>query len=194
MRSSRGLAASIILLLTVPVAIAVAVITGGRGAESIIHFGIGAGAILLATAAFDFGLPRPIAWLGAISAGVFGGIFLLQGVAENVGNAALYDFAFFVVGQGLERILPDVFVIWLVGVLLLASEGRTRILGWVVMTVFIAWEIVTVGGPLVGIAVPDIKLRWLLPYVWLIFECVKPATSRAVRHVHHAGLARQQGA
>ncbi len=175
MRSIRGLVACIILLVTVPVAIAVAIATGGGGAESIIHFGIGAGAVLLATAAFDFGLPRPIAWLGAISAGLFGSIFLLQGVAENVGNAALYDFAFFVVGQGPERILPDIFVIWLVALLLLVSEGRTRILGWVVMTVFIVWEVATVGAPLLGIEMQDIKLRWLLPYVWLVFESAKPA-------------------
>ena len=86
MRSIRGLAAAITLLLTVPLAIAVAVVTGG-GAEPIIHFGIGAGMVMLATAAFDYGVPRPVAWFGALTAGTFGGIFLLQGVADEIGRA-----------------------------------------------------------------------------------------------------------
>src|SRR4051794_16076516 len=73
MRSIRGLLAAIILLLTVPLALAVAIVTGG-GAEPIVHFGIGAGMVLLATAAFDYDLPRPMAWFGAVTTGAFGAI------------------------------------------------------------------------------------------------------------------------
>jgi hypothetical protein len=174
MRSIRGLAAAITLLLTVPLAIAVAVVTGG-GAEPIIHFGIGAGMVMLATAAFDFGLPRPVAWLGALCAGTFGGIFLLQGVADAIGDPTLYHFAFFVLGQQLERVLPDLIVVWFAALLLLGSQGKTRILGWVVMTVVVFGEIATLVGPQMGIDVPDIKIRWLLPFVWLLFESIKPA-------------------
>ncbi len=174
MRSIRGLVAAVMLLLTVPLAIGIAVITGGGG-EPIVHFGIGAGMVMLATAAFDYGLPRPVAWFGAVTAGVFGGIFLLQGVADAIGNPALHDFAFFVLGQQLERVLPDLLLVWFVALLLLASEGRTRILGWVVMTIVIVGEVGTLAGPLLGIDVPDIKLRWLLPFAWLLFESVKPA-------------------
>ena len=174
MRSIRGLAAAITLLLTVPLAIAVAVVTGG-GAEPIIHFGIGAGMVMLATAAFDYGLPRPVAWFGALSAGTFGGIFLLQGVADAIGDPTLYHFAFFVLGQQLERVLPDLIVVWFAALLLLGSEGKTRILGWVVMTILVVGEIATLVGPLMGIDVPDIKIRWLLPFLWLLFESIKPA-------------------
>ena len=185
MRSTRGLAATITLLLTVPAAIAVAVITGG-GAEPIIHFGIGAGMVMLATAAFDFGLPRPVAWFGAVTAGTFGGIFLLQGIADAIGNPDLYHFAFFVLGQQLERVLPDLIVVWFIALLLLGSEGKTRILGWVVMTVVVVGEIATLAGPLVGIDVPDIKVRWLLPFVWLLFESVKPAVGSRLVPPHAA--------
>jgi hypothetical protein len=174
MRSIRGLAAAITLLLTVPLAIAVAVLTGG-GAEPIIHFGIGAGMVMLATAAFDYGLPRPVAWFGALTAGTFGGIFLLQGVADAIGDPTLYHFAFFVLGQQMERVLPDLIAVWFVALLLLGSEGKTRILGWVVMTIVVVGEIATLVGPPLGIDVPDIKIRWLLPFIWLLFESIKPA-------------------
>jgi hypothetical protein len=187
MRSTRGLAAAIILLLTVPVAIAVAVTLGG-GAESVIHFGIGAGMVLLATAAFDFGLPRRVAWFGAATCGAFGGIFLLQGVADALGNDALYNFAFFVLGQMPERILPELILGWFVALLVLGSEGKTRILGAIILAVTIGWEVVTLAGPTLGFDVPDIKLRWLLPFVWLLFESAKTASRATSRSATGAQL------
>ena len=188
MRSTRGLAAAIILLLTVPVAIAVAVILGA-GAEAVIHFGIGAGMVLLATAAFDFGLPRPVAWFGAATMGAFGGIFLLQGIADALGNERLYNFAFFVLGQAPERILPELILGWFVALLVLGSEGRTRILGAIILAVTIGWEVMTLAGPVIGFDVPDIKLRWLLPFVWLLFESAKAAPGAASRSMRGASLA-----
>ena len=188
MRSTRGLVAAIILLLTVPVAIAVAVALGG-GAEPVIHFGIGAGMVLLATAAFDFGLSRPVAWFGAATMGAFGGIFLLQGVADALGNEALYNVAFFVLGQAPERILPELILGWFVALLVLGSEGRTRILGAIVLAVTIGAEVATLVGPVFGIAVPDIKLRWLLPFVWLLFESAKAAPAIGRRPATGARLA-----
>ena len=124
--------AAVIVLLTVPVAIGVAVATGG-GAEPVIHFGIGAGMLLLAVAAFDFGLPRRVAWYGAATAGAFGAIFVLQGVADAVGEPTLWHFAFYVLGQQPERLLPDLIVAWFVALLVLGSQGRTRIFGTIVM-------------------------------------------------------------
>ena len=188
MRSTRGLAAAIILLLTVPVAIAVAVALGA-GAEAVIHFGIGAGMVLLATAAFDFGLPRPVAWFGAATTAAFGGIFLLQGVADALGNDALYNFAFFVLGQMPERILPELDP----GLVRGAADPRQRgpdadpgrdhprghdRLGGL-----------TLAGPVIGFDVPDIKLRWLLPFVWLLFESAKAAPRTASRSMRGASLA-----
>ena len=174
MRSIRGLAAAIIVLLTVPVAIGVALATGG-GAEPIIHFGFGAGLLLLALAAVDFGLPGWVAWYGAASAGAFGGMFVLQGVADAIGEPTLWHFAFYVLGQQPERLLPDLIVAWFVALLVLGSQGRTRIFGTIVMGTLIAAEIVTISGTVLGLDAMDIKLRWLLPFVWLLFESAKSA-------------------
>ena len=172
MRSIRGLVAAVIVLLTVPVAIGVALATGG-GAEPIIHFGIGAGMLLLAVAAFDFGLPRWIAWYGAATAGAFGGIFVLQGIADAIGEPNLWHFAFLVLGQQPERLLPELIVGWFIALLVLGSQGRSRIFGTIVVGTLIAAEVITIGGPVFGVDVPDIKLRWLLPFVWLAFESAK---------------------
>lgn len=189
MRSIRGLVAAVIVLLTVPVAIGVALATGG-GAEPIIHFGIGAGMLLLAVAAFDFGLPRWIAWYGAATAGAFGGIFVLQGIADAIGEPNLWHFAFMVLGQQPERLLPELIVAWFVALLVLGSQGRTRIFGTIVIGTLIAAEVVTLGGSVVGIDVPDIKLRWLLPFVWFAFESAKSAAhARAVGRVHASSIA-----
>jgi hypothetical protein len=79
MRSPRGLIGSILIVASLPAAIAVALITGGGG-EPIIHFGVGLGFLLLATAAMDFSPSAAVGWFGAIVAGAFGGIFVLQGV------------------------------------------------------------------------------------------------------------------
>ena len=77
-------------------------------AELVLHLAVGTGCLLLAAAAFDFGLPRWAAWIGCLSAAAFGGIFVLQGVAQIVGNDALTTLAFDVLGQEIERFLPDV--------------------------------------------------------------------------------------
>ena len=146
MRSIRGLVAAVIVLLTVPVAIGVALATGG-GAEPIIHFGIGAGMLLLAVAAFDFGLPRWIAWYGAATAGAFGGIFVLQGIADAIGEPNLWHFAFSVLGQQPERLLPELIVAWFIALLVLGSQGRTRIFGTIVIGTLITAEVITHRRP-----------------------------------------------
>ena len=43
------------------------------------------------------------------------------------------------------------------------------------MGTLIAAEVVTLSGTILGLDVMDIKLRWLLPFVWLLFESVKSA-------------------
>ena len=64
---------------------------------------------------------------------------------------------------------------WFVALLVLGSHGRTRIFGTIVMGTLIAAEIVTLSGTILGLDVMDIKLRWLLPFLWLLFESVKSA-------------------
>ena len=67
---------------------------------------------------------------------------------------------------------------WFAVVLLLGSRGRSRILGWVVMSVVVGVEVLAVAGPIVGIHVDSQKLLFLLPFVWLLVESAKPAADR----------------
>jgi hypothetical protein len=172
MRSATGVAAALVMLLAIPIALASQMIADGS-AETVLHMAVGTGSILLAVAAFDFGLPRWAAWLGALSAAAFGSIFLLQGAAQITGNAALTSFAFDVLGQEIERFLPDLVLVWFVVLLAVGSRGWSRIVGFVTMTVVIVAEAAALGGGLVGADVPEFKVLFLLPFVWLLLESVK---------------------
>jgi hypothetical protein len=91
------------------------------------------------------------------------------------GNQQLHHFAYQVLGQQFERVLPDVMLVWFVALLLLASEGRSRMLGWVLIPIVVVAEVVAIVGPLLGFAAPFVKVSLLLPVVWLIFESAKRA-------------------
>src|SRR5688572_23208982 len=80
MRSPRGLLAAIFFLLAVPVTFLFQILLGS-GASTAIHLALGAGSVVLAFAVFDFKVPRWINWIGCVSAGALGAIFLLQAVA-----------------------------------------------------------------------------------------------------------------
>ena len=187
MLSPKGFAAAVVLLATVPVAITVEIVFGG-GAEPIIHFGIGAGALLLALSMFDFPVPRWITWIGAAAAALFGATFVLQGIADSIDNESLYHFAFQVLGQQFERVLPDIILAWFVALLIVGSGGRSRILGWILIPIVVVAEAIVYVGPLVGIEPPFVKVSLLLPFVWLLVESAKvshaqPNEAVARRHV-----------
>jgi hypothetical protein len=172
MRSTTGLAAAVVLLLAVPLALGSQMLVDGS-AELVLHLVVGAGCVLLAIAMFDFGLPRWVNVIGAAAAGAFGAIFLLQALSQLVPNEALHDVAFNVMGQGVEGALPYVMLIWFVALLLGVSHGRSRLLGWAVMSVVIAVEIASIVGPLIGINIESQKVLFLLPFVWLLVESGK---------------------
>ena len=132
MRSKLGATASAIVLLSIVGGIVAGMTIGEAATRAIIHFGVGTGFVLLAVAMFDFGLARWVTWLGAAAAAAFGGIFLLQGVADQVGSGPLYDLAFPVLGQTPERLLPELVLLWFIALLLTGTQGRSRILGWIV--------------------------------------------------------------
>jgi hypothetical protein len=96
----------------------------------------------------------------------------LQGASEFLNSDSLHQIAFNTFGHEIERYLPDVVAIWFFGLLALASTGRSRAFGAVLMTTFLVGEIVAIVGPSVGIDF-DIKGRLLLPLVWLIVEAAK---------------------
>ncbi|MFE6256431.1 hypothetical protein [Agromyces sp. NPDC057865] len=151
----------------------------GGGADTVIHFVLGAGFVVFATSVFDFGLPRWINVIGAVAAGAFGLIFILQGVADVTRLEGIRDIAFGVFGQWPERILPYFVYVWFIALLLLDSRGKSRILGWVIMPIVVVVELATLVSLLLAIPMVNLKVVLLLPFVWLLFESAErePAPS-----------------
>lgn len=98
-------------------------------------------------------------------------IFLLQGVSELIQNDSLTHFAFQVLGQRLERVLPDLLIFWFVAMLLTDSQGWTRILGFVVMSIAVGVEVYSYVLSYLGdAAAGGLKLLLLLPFVWFLLK------------------------
>lgn len=169
MRSPRAFVGAATVVLSYPLALLVQLLFGG-GADTIIHFVTGAGFVIFATSVFDFALPRWVNAIGAAAAGAFGTILVLQGVSDITHLEGLRYVAFDVLGHQLERLLPEVVYGWCVALLLLASTGRSRILGWAIMLIVVGLEIATLASFVFGFSMPNVKVIILLPFVWLLFE------------------------
>jgi hypothetical protein len=182
MRSTLGLAAAVAGLLTYPVAMLAGMLIGEDAATAVVHFVLGSAFVLLAAAMFDFGLNRWVTWLGAAAAAVFGGTLLLQGVADMTHIAFLDWLAFDILGQQLERVLPDVVYIWFAALLLTGSTGLSRLVGWVIVPLLFGLEVAIVVGAQIGITVPFTILTIFLPFIWLLIESVKRPSSAPVRN------------
>ena len=87
MRSPRGLLGSIVLVLSLPVAVLTQVLFGS-GSSVAMHVALAVGCALVALSAFDFETPRWVAWTGCLAAGVFAAIFLLQAASELLHSLA----------------------------------------------------------------------------------------------------------
>ena len=142
MRSPRGFLAAIVFLLAVPVAFLCQILFSS-GAGTTIHLALGAGSVLLSFAVFDFRLPRWINWIGSVSAAALGAIFLLQGVALLIHSDSLTYLAYQVLGQWPEGLFPVLIILWFVAMLLFDSQGKTRILGFVAMSIAVGFEVYT---------------------------------------------------
>lgn len=174
MRSPRGLAATLILLLGVVLAIIVGAALGD-GAENVIHLALAACFILLAFAVFDFRLPTWFNLTACAVTGVLGAIFLLQGVSDLMQSPPLQHLAYDVLGQRLEKLLGYAFLLWCAGLLLRESTGGTRILGAVVLVAILAVEIYSFAIAYLGGTASDaLKLLYLPLFVWLMLESMKP--------------------
>jgi hypothetical protein len=176
------------MLLAVPAAIA-AVVLGEQAPGVVIHIALGAGCIALALAMFDFGLPRWLNWVGAASAGALGAIFLLQAVSLTIPNAAFERIAFGILGQEPERFLPIGILAWFTGLLLSGTQGRTRLIGWAIVPLVVGLTVATFAGLVLHIEVPNIRVLFLLPFVWLLLESAKARPGAAVPLPRGAGLA-----
>jgi hypothetical protein len=171
MRSPRGFLGSIVLVLSLPVAVLIQVLLGS-GSSLTMHVALTVGCTLVALSAFDFETPRWVAWIGRVAAGAFAAIFLLQAASELIRNDSFSYFALQVLGNYPERILKTLFIFWLVAVLLTASRGKTRILGFVVMAVVVGVEVYNYVLLLLG-EEPALTILYLLPFVWLLLESRK---------------------
>ena len=184
MRSLRGVVAAGICLLAVPVAFLFQIVVGS-GAEIVLHLVLGVGFVLTAFAVFDVEHTRWLTWLGCLSIGGLGTIFLLQGVSQLLDTAWLTYLAFQVLGQQLESWFVDVFVVWCCATVLLVSQGKTKLFGLGVMALAVGAEIYSYGvrylGPAGAEGSPLLKLVLLLPFVWLLLESSKqiPRPERA---------------
>src|SRR5215211_6666543 len=116
MRSPLGLLAALAFLLALPIAYGCQILLGS-GAGTAVHLALAAGSVLLAFSVFDFELPRWMNWIGCAAALAVGTIFLLQAVALLIPNESLNYFAYGVLGQWPEGWLPDVVILWFVGML-----------------------------------------------------------------------------
>jgi len=172
MRSKRAFIGAAAVVLSYPIAVTAEMLFG-RGGDTVIHFMMGAGFVIFATSVFDFALPRWVNVIGAAAAGAFGTIFLMQGISDLTQIEGLRYLAFDVLGQEMERLLPDVVYLWFVALLLGASQGKTRVLGWVVMVTVVGLEIATLASILLGAPMATVKVLILLPFAWLLFESAK---------------------
>jgi len=171
MRSLRGFLGSIVLLLAFPVAVLTQVLFGS-GSSIAMHLALTLGCTFLALSAFDFGTPRWVAWIGRVAAGAFAAIFLAQAASDLIRNDSFSYFALQVLGNWPERVLTTLFIIWLVGLLLSASRGKTRLLGFAVMATVVGVETYNYILLYLGEA-HALKALYLLPFVWLLFESRK---------------------
>jgi hypothetical protein len=172
-RSPLGLLAALAFLVGVPISFGWQILFGS-GAGTMIHFFLAVGTLLLAFAVFDFKLPRWMNWIGCAAALALGSIFLLQAVALLIPNESLNYFAYEVLGQWPEGWLPDVVILWFVAMLVLDSQGKSRILGIVAVSIAVCSELYSHTLRFLGTApTGTLKLLMLLLFVWLLFESTK---------------------
>ena len=168
--------AAAVFLLMLPLAILSQVIFG-YGAEIIIHFTGALGFLLISWAVFDFRLPGWINRWGWAVAAVLAFTFLLQGISNLVENDTLFYFAFQILGQQLEGWLIRTLVFWFSILLVMDSQGKTKVLGLVVILIVVGMEVYSFTGYFLGISVnrefPALKILYLLIFVWFFFESKK---------------------
>ena len=181
MRSLKGLLGSILILLAVPLAVLFQVLLGG-GSSVAVHLALAAGTLLVSLAVFDFGLPAWVTWIGGAATAALAAVFLLQGASDLIQNDALAYLAYTMLGSWPERLLIDLFIVWLFAMLLLNSRGWTRIAGFVAVAVVVGAEVYSYAmiaqGDVDGQA-GIVRALYLLPPLWLLLESGKRQTEGA---------------
>ena len=177
MKSQLGFLAALVLLLALPITVLYQILVG-TGADTVVHVMLAGGSLLLAASVFDFNkMAKWITWLGCLAAAAEGTIFLLQGVSHLVQNAAFTDLVYQTLGQWPERLFMDLIIFWLAALWLTDSQGRTRLLGLITLVSVVGLDVysyylLSVDSS-INTAAPALKLLYLLPFVWLLFESNK---------------------
>jgi hypothetical protein len=172
-RSPLGLLAALTFLVGIPISFGWQILFGS-GAGTMVHFVLAAGSLLLAFSVFDFKLPRWMNWIGCAAGLAVGTIFLLQAVSLLIPNESLNYFAYEVLGQWPEGWLPDVLILWFVGMLVFDSQGKSRILGIVAVSIAVCSELYSHTLRFLGTSpTATLKLLLLLLFVWLLIESMK---------------------
>jgi hypothetical protein len=174
MTSRPAASGAALTLLAVPLALLAS--AAGGDAELYVHLLLGAGFVLTSLGAFAFRTSRWLGWVGCAGIGGTGAIFLLQGTSDLLTSAALRAFAYDVLGQELERVLPDLFFVWCVAVIVQHSRDRAKLLGAATVGVVVVLEVIDYASRFTGGGLPGIaKLAYLLPFAWLLVGSTKPA-------------------
>jgi hypothetical protein len=174
MRSSWAVAAAVTMLMSLPLAVASSAL-GENAPDIVVHVVLGTGMLLFVRAVFDFGLPRWINVIGALSAGAFAVVFLLQALSRLFPeNATLDDLAFGLLGDWPEHLLVLGIDVWFLGLLLLGTQGRTRLIGWALIPILTGYHLISLAGAILAISVPNLgAFSLLIPFVWLLIEGAK---------------------
>ena len=182
MKSRRGLFASSAFLLALPLA-ALCQMVLGTGGEAAIHGALALGSALMSFAVFDFKTPRWITWIVSVSMGVLAVVFFLQGVSDVTHHEALTHLAYQVLGQRLEGWLGDLFMAWCLVVLVVDKQVTKRIPGIVAMATVACVKAYSFGlayqGTSLDAEVPILKILWLMPFVWILFESMTRKNGRS---------------
>jgi hypothetical protein len=71
----------------------------------------------------------------------------------------------------------SLFLLWCAAVLLLDSQGKTKILGLIAISIVVCAEVYASGlsrlGTSLNVEAPFLKLLFLLPFSWLLLESKK---------------------
>ena len=182
MRSPRGFYGAIAILLVLPTALVFSVAFDDEAVG--VHLALAAGALLLASAVFDFDVQRPINQLACVSTALLGGIFLLQAISPMTSNDGFHDFAYDTLGQWLEGTLTLAFVAWCFVMLLSDSRDRTRLLGLATVPLLLVYAAALWATNLAAVTQPPgiLKLLFMPVMVWLLLESRKPSTRDHVDH------------
>ena len=190
MRSQLGFLAALVLLLALPITVLYQVLVGA-GADTIVHVLLATGSLLLAASVFDFDrMAKWITWLGCLAAAAEGTIFLLQGVSHLVQNTAFTNLVYQRLGQWPERLFMDLIIFWLAALWFTDSQGKARMIGLIALVSVVTLEVYSYyllyTGSSINAVAPALKLLYLLPFVWLLFE-----SNKKISPVHFLNVSNQ---